>query len=163
MRAVQLRQAAVAASARGHRAARGRPTHDHLHPRASPFWRRAQWSFATLRYYPVRAIDALCAAAWAQLPSFNAQEITNMIWALARLGHHPGRMLASVDKCIADQAPCMTFQAISNLLWALSVLQARPRRPFGTHLGHHTSCVLSRQVHHRPGATVTFHAISSVG
>ena len=75
----------------------------------------------------MRAIDALCAAAWAQLPSFNAQEITNMIWALARLGHHPGRMLASVDKCIADQAPAMTFQAISNLLWALSVLQARPR------------------------------------
>ncbi|KAK9846558.1 hypothetical protein WJX81_006537 [Elliptochloris bilobata] len=82
------------------------------------------WSFATLRYYPTRAIDALCEAVWAVAHALNAQEISNVVWALARLAHHPGRVLAVLDPHIIARMPDMTRQAISNSLWGLATLQA---------------------------------------
>ena len=86
---------------------------------------RAQWSFATLRYYPAAAIETLCEGVWARRAELNAQEVCNIVWALARLGHHPGRMLAGLDPYLTARIPEMTRQGVSNLLWALAVLQAR--------------------------------------
>ena len=84
----------------------------------------AQWSFATLRYYPTAAIDALCAGVWQRRRELKAQEVCNIVWALARLGHHPGRMLAALDPSITARMPDMTRQGVANVLWALAVLQA---------------------------------------
>ncbi|CAL8461792.1 g1323 [Coccomyxa elongata] len=82
------------------------------------------WSFATLRWYPEKVLEAISGELHRRNNKLTVQELSVSIWAMAKLGYHPGRSLADFGRRIEELVPDFNSQACANTLWGLSVLQA---------------------------------------
>lgn len=58
------------------------------------------WSFATLRFYPPKFMEAACTGLEQHMHTLNDQELSNCLWSFGRLAHHPGKLMNSFFKCL---------------------------------------------------------------
>lgn len=61
------------------------------------------WSFASLRFYPLKFLTAASQLLGRCMHTFSDQELSNCIWAFGRLGHHPGPLLQPMLDCVEAQ------------------------------------------------------------
>ncbi|KAI7837274.1 hypothetical protein COHA_008888 [Chlorella ohadii] len=82
------------------------------------------WSFANLRWYPVRLLEVITRAVGRKLHSMSPQEISNSIWAYAKFAYHPGPVMVQYQAEIGKRVDKFDGQSLTTTLWALAALSS---------------------------------------